>query len=185
MIRRGAEVVWRSTSEGSDIATIELPAHGIEPGAYRIEAVIGENSTSAPIVIGKEETKPSGVDLISFNANLAPAQRYAFVGHQWLLRGKLDQARHSLEASLEKGVTPGATVELARTEALSGNLDIARNEVKTILTAQPNNFEALSVYAYIESKFQDYAVAADLYRRALAVQDSPAIRAALAQLPAQ
>jgi hypothetical protein len=41
------------------------------------------------------------------------------------------------------------------------------------------------VYAYVEAKLQDYEVAADYYRRALAVQDSPAIRLALSVLPKQ
>ena len=54
-----------------------------------------------------------------------------------------------------------------------------------MLKAHPNNFEALTIYAYIEAGFQDYPVAAKLYRRALAVQDSPAVRAALAKLPSQ
>jgi hypothetical protein len=35
---------------------------------------------------------------------------------------------------------------------------------KAVLAAKPNNFEALSVYAYIEAWFQDYRIAADLYR---------------------
>jgi hypothetical protein len=39
------------------------------------------------------------------------------------------------------------------------------------------------VLAYVEAQLQDYPVAAELYRRALAVQDSPAIRLALSNLP--
>jgi Tfp pilus assembly protein PilF len=120
---------------------------------------------------------------MSANANLHPALRHAFVAHQWLLRGKVDEARRSLQASLAKGITEEARIELARVDALDGNLDIARDEVKSVLAGQPDNFEALSVFAYIETRFQDYAVAAELYRRALAVQDSPAVRAALAKLP--
>ena len=49
----------------------------------------------------------------------------------------------------------------------------------------PDSFEALSVFAYIETQFQDYPVAAELYRRALAVQDSAALRSALSNLPGQ
>jgi len=41
-----------------------------------------------------------------------------------------------------------------------------------------------SVFAYIETRFRDYAVAAELYR-ALAVQESPVVRAALAKLPVE
>jgi Tfp pilus assembly protein PilF len=66
---------------------------------------------------------------------------------------------------------------------MSGSLDAARNRVRAVLSANPDDFEALAVFAYIETKFQDYPVAAELYRRALALQDSPALRMALAKLP--
>jgi Tfp pilus assembly protein PilF len=107
----------------------------------------------------------------------------AFVGHQWLLRNKLDEARRSLQASLAAAVTEEARIELARADALGGNLDAARDLVESVLKIHPKNFEALTIYAYIEAGFQDYLVAAEFYRRALAVQDSPAVRAALARLP--
>jgi Tfp pilus assembly protein PilF len=74
-------------------------------------------------------------------------------------------------------------VELARVDVMAGRLDDARDRVRRVLASQPNDFQALSVLAYIETKFQDYLVAAELYRRALAVQDSPALRVALAKLP--
>jgi hypothetical protein len=54
-----------------------------------------------------------------------------------------------------------------------------------VLTDRPNDFQALAVLAYVETKFQDYPAAAELYRRALAVEDSPALRTALARLPKQ
>jgi len=184
MVRHGGEMLWRSYSEGTQIASIQLPSRGIEPGSYKIEALMGDLSTSATLEFGKED-KPSKATVVSFNANLPAARRFAFVGHQFLLRGKLYEARRSLEASLAKGLTEEAQIELARADALAGNLDAARDRVKTVLAAQPNSFEALSVFAYIETSFQDYAVAAQLYRRALAIQDSPAIRAALSKLPAE
>jgi tetratricopeptide (TPR) repeat protein len=112
----------------------------------------------------KTDSTPSST-MLSFNANLYPALRYTFVGHQWLLRGKLDEARRSLQASLAKGVTEEARIEQARVDALAGDLDAAREEVKSVLAERPDNFEALSVFAYIEIRFQDYRVAAELYRR--------------------
>ena len=121
--------------------------------------------------------------LLSFNANLYPALRYASVGHQWMLRGKLDQARASLQASLDSVPTKEAEVEIARVDALRGQYDEARNRLRQVLSAQPNYFDALSVLAYVEAQLQDYPVAVDLYKRALAVQDSPAIRLALSKLP--
>jgi GWxTD domain-containing protein len=185
IVRRGAQVFWKSSSEGRQIATIELPLNSVAPGTYQLEAVGAADSRTMELTVGagrKTET-PDAPSLVSFNANLAPSSRYAFVGHQWLLRGNLSQARGSLQSSLAKGATAEAEVELARADALAGRLDEARERVKRVLAVRPNDFQALAVYAYIEARLQDYGVAADLYRRALAVQDSPALRAALAQLP--
>lgn len=182
MIRRGMEVIWRATSEGAALAMVELPTGGFDLAAYKLEAVAANESRWADF---QAKPAPSPVDpaVVSFNANLAPASRLAFLGHQWLLRGKLAEARQCLQASLGKSVTEEAQIELARADSLSGNLDAARERVRGVLAVRPDSFEALSVYAYIETRFQDYSVAADLYRRALAVQDSPALRAALAKLP--
>jgi GWxTD domain-containing protein len=185
MLHHGAETVWKATSEGRQIATVELPSSGIRPGLYKLEATTADTSASVDFAIGEAEGAAPKAAAISFNANLAPARRLAFVGHQWLVRGKLAEARRALEASLAKGSTEEARVELARVDALAGDLDAARDRVRGVLAAKPDNFEALSVFAYIETRLQDYAVAAQLYRRALAVQDSPAIRAALASLPGE
>ena len=184
MIRRGGEVLWRAYSEGQEVASVILPARGIEPGSYKLEALLGDSSTLTDIAIGQEE-KPSKATMVSFNANLDPARRFAFVGHQWLLRNNLPEARRSLNASLTRGLTDEARIELARIDALGGDLDAGRDVAESILKQQPNNFEALTVLAYIETRFEDYSVAADLYRRALTVQDSPAVRAALSKIPVQ
>jgi Tfp pilus assembly protein PilF len=68
---------------------------------------------------------------------------------------------------------------------LAGQLDASRARLRKILVIQPDNFQALSVYAFVEARLQDYPVAAQLYQRALAIQDSPALRLALEKLPAQ
>lgn len=185
MIRHGSEVIWRAASDGQTFASVELPTKGITAGAYRLEAVTENDSRTTEFVVRADATSAPPSAVVSFNANLAPALRHAFVGHQWLLRGQNAQARQSLEASLRSGVTEEAQIELARADALSGNLDSARDRVRGVLAKHPDSFEALSVFAYIETGFQDYVVAADLYRRALALQDSPALRAALSKLPAQ
>jgi GWxTD domain-containing protein len=185
IVRRGAEVFWKSSSDGRQVATVELPLNSLAPGTYQLEAVAASDSRTIELTVGagrKAETQDAA-SLVSFNANLAPSSRFAFVGHQWLLRGNLSQARSSLQSSLAKGVTAEAEVELARADALDGRLDEARERVKRVLAVRPNDFQALAVFAYIETRLQDYGVAADLYRRALAVQDSPTLRAALAQLP--
>jgi GWxTD domain-containing protein len=181
-IRRGlGGVIWRSVSGANQIAVIELPA--LAAGPYQLEARAGEDETSLDFVVKESASLASDLNMLSFNANLHSAQRYAFIGHQWVLRGELEAARAALKTSIERGRTEEAILELARADALAGNLDAARDAVKSVLAVKPNDFEALSVFAYIETGFQDYAVAADLYRRALAVQDSPALRAALERLP--
>jgi GWxTD domain-containing protein len=182
VIRRGiSEVLWRSTSQANRVAVAELPS-SLPPGVYKLEAYANDDVRITDLVVKEKSTSTPVLTELSFNANLYPTLRYAFIGHQWLLRGKLDEARRSLRASLAKGVTAEALVELARTDALAGDLDVAREGVKSVLAVQPDNFEALTVFAYIETRFQDYALAADLYRRALAVQESPAVRAALSRL---
>jgi GWxTD domain-containing protein len=183
-IRQGAQAVWKSATEAKEIAVMELP-QGIAPGVYRLEAATSDESRSMDLVVKAGAAETSQKALLSFNANLAPAARLAFVGHQWLLRGKMSEARRSLQASLEKGATDEAQVELARADAMQGDLDTARERVRRVLAVHPDHFQALAVLASIEAQFQDYPVAADLYRRALAIQDSPALRAALAQLPAR
>jgi hypothetical protein len=183
-IRQGAQAVWKSATEAKEIAVVELP-QGIAPGVYRLEAATSDESWSMELVVKAGAAEASQKALLSFNADLAASARLAFVGHQWLLRGKIIEARRSLQASLEKGSTDEAQVELARADAMQGDLDTARERVRRVLAARPDDFQALAVLASIEAQFQDYPVAADLYRRALAIQDSPALRAALAQLPAR
>jgi len=185
MLRRGSEVLWRSISEAKSFSIVELPSGGMEPGTYQLEAVTADDARSTAFTIAKETRDKTDSTLLSFNANLAPALRAAFVAHQWLMRGKLDEAHKSLELSLREGATPEAQVELSRVDALAGRLDEARDRVRGVLATRPNDFQALAVLAYIETRFQDYTAAAELYRRALAVQDSPALRTALAKLPTQ
>jgi GWxTD domain-containing protein len=181
-IRKGLETVWRSVTTSSRLATVELPTVALAPGTYTIEAATATDSRTSDLVIGRDAPMPAEATLVSYNANLAPAVRLAFIGHQWLLRGKLDEARRNLNASLEKGATDDAQVELGRVDALAGNLDAARGRARGVLNRNPNSFEALSVLAYVEAQLQDYRVAAELYHRALAIQDSPELRAALAEI---
>jgi hypothetical protein len=182
IVRRGSQVMTKSETKGSEYALFQWPSH-LEPGTYELEARYGSISRNTEFVVGKAQEASDSATLLSFNANLRPALRWSFVGHQWLLRNKIAEARRCLKASLALGVTKEAEVELARAEALAGEWDAGRDRVRRILTVQPNDFEALSVLAYIETQLQDYSVAAELYRRALALQDSPALRLALAKLP--
>jgi GWxTD domain-containing protein len=182
IIRQGPSALWKSTAQQSDgLALIELPSN-LAPGEYRLEAHTDSDSRTAPLIIDKS-AHPTTETALSYNANLSPSRRLAFVGRQRVLLGDLAAGRRLLEESLAEEPSPETQVELARAEALAGDLDMARERVKQVIKASPRDFEALSVYAYIETRLQDYPVAADLYKRALSVQDSPALRAALARLP--
>jgi GWxTD domain-containing protein len=183
VIRRGySEVLWRSASEANQVAIAELP-RSLAPGVYKLEARAANDVRIADLVMKEKDSSTSVLTLLSFNANLYPALRHASIGHQWLQRGNLEQARISLKASLASVPTKEAEVEIARVDALQGHYDEARDRLQQVLEAQPNYFDALSVLAYVEAQLQDYPVAADLYKRALAVQDSPAVRLALSKLP--
>ncbi|HEY3940784.1 MAG TPA: GWxTD domain-containing protein [Bryobacteraceae bacterium] len=185
VIRKGVQVLWKGASDAQQVATVELPSAGFPAGTYTLEANEGSDSRSAEFIVTEEKSTPPAATLLSFNANLVPALRFASIGHQYLLRGKFEEARQNLQASLDKGLTDQSQIEFARLEAMTGHLDAARDRVRIVLATEPKNFEALSVYAYIEAEFQDYPIAAELYRRALAVQDSAALRLALAKLPAR
>ena len=181
-IRRGLEIVSREKSRGSDVAIFALP-DTLEPGKYELEANLQGETRRTTFIAKKTDPDTLSPALVSFNANLAPASRYALIGHELLLRGKMDLALHALTESLQRAPLTQAQVDRARIDALSGRWDQARDRLRPILAADPNQFEALCVFAYIEAKLQDYEVAADYYRRALAVQESPAVRLALTQLP--
>lgn len=182
ILRDGMRIIWRSSSEAGQIAEIELPTTGFDPGTYRLEANWEDESRTFEYVFSRDK-ELSPETLLSFNANLAPALRLASIGHQWLLRGKLTEARQSLQASLERTPTRDGSIEMARLDAITGHYDEARGRLRPILAANPKDFDALSVLAFVEAGLQDYPVAAELYRRALAVQDSLELRKALAELP--
>jgi GWxTD domain-containing protein len=182
-IRQGSAIVWRQKTTGTDAAVLSLPTDKLAPGRYQIDAVAGDESKSLDFEITRAGSDSAGPSLLSFNANLAPAARQALIGHEWLLRGHTAQARVSLAAALNMGPVPEARVDLARLDALAGRWDDARNRVRAVLNDDPKNFEALCVYAFVEAGLQDYPVAAELYQRALAIEDSPAVRLALSGLP--
>jgi GWxTD domain-containing protein len=181
VVREDLRIVWRTTVGADRLAMVELPA--LPPGAYHLEAATDRDSQNLSFTVPTAGSSDPKATLVSFNANLTPAQRLAFIGNQWLLRGRSDRARQVLAAALAAGDTKDAQIALARLDAMSGNLDVARDRVRGILAVHPDDFEALAVFAYIETEFQDYPVATELYRKALAVQDSPALRVALAKLP--
>jgi GWxTD domain-containing protein len=184
-IRQNAGIVWRQKTAGTDAAVLTLPLDKLPPGRYQIEAVAGDESKSLEFELKSSSGKSTGSPLLSFNANLAPAARHALVGHEWLLRGQIGDAQSNLEAALAAAPIQQARIDLARIDALASRWDDARSRLQAVLAEDPANFEALCVYAFIETDLQDYRAATELYRKALAIQDSPVVRLALARLPQQ
>ena len=183
VIRRGMEAIWKEETPPAQIDSVDLPLDSLPYGVYTLDASAGDESRTNTLEIQKSASE--SVTAVSYNANLDPGKRLAFLAHQYLLRGDLDQARRALSASLSS-LSSGneeAWIELGRLEAMEGRYDDARMLVKPILATRPDNFDALTTMAFIEAKLQDYPVARSLYSRALALQDSPYIRTILANLP--
>ena len=181
-IRKGFEIAWQKELQSEEIAALDVKGLSLPPGQYELEAVTSDSESAVmPLSLPISENK--ALPVVSVNANLTTDRRTAKIAHQHLLRGDLASARRSLDSV--QSHAPLVEVERARLEALQGELDTARTRLNAVLASNRTNFDALTVMAFIESEFQDYSVAADFYRRALAVQDSPQLREALAKLPNQ
>ncbi len=185
LIRQGSTVVWRQKTSGTDAAVLPLPYDRLPPGRYRLEAETAEDSKILDFQLNPTNGVPAGPAILSYNVNLSAAARQAQIGHQWLLRGKVAEAQASLNAAVNAGQIDQAQIDLARIDVVQSRWDAARSRVQSVLTSDPKNFEALCVYAVVEAELQDYRAAAQLYQRALTIEDSPAIRTALAKLPSQ
>ena len=152
-LRRGYELVWKQRTVARDTAVLALPAASLAPGKYQLEAESGGVTRRLEFEGGKDARAgaPSVQDstLVSYNANLRPAERNALLGHQWLLRGKTAEAADALRAALP---LRQAQIDLARLDALAGRYDDARALLQPLLRADANDFDALSVMAYVEAK---------------------------------
>jgi len=93
-----------------NLAIIELPLDTLEPGVYKLEANAGGEARSIDLPVKRPQPGPPAAT-VSSNANLTPAAHMEFVGHQWMLRGKLDEAVRCLRDSIAKSPASGAQVE--------------------------------------------------------------------------
>jgi GWxTD domain-containing protein len=184
-IRRNTAIVWRQTTSGKEAAVLALPFDKLPPGHYQLEAVADGQWKRLDFESKASNREESDPHLISFNANLSPAARQALIGHEWLIRGGIAQARANLAAAVDAAPIEQAQIDLARIDVLAEHWDAARDRVRPIVAQNPKNFEALCVYAVIEAGLEDYRVAAQLYQQALAIEDSPAVRLALTNLRQQ
>ena len=171
-VRQNGATIWSAETEPID--DIAMTSLSVPPGKYTLEMRAGEDIRLREVEIGGD-TMP----VISYNANLSSSERARSIGRQWLARGKLVEARTWLARAQP---SDAVTIDLCRVAALAGDLDTPRTSLREILSRNPDNFEALTVFGFIEAKLQDYQVAADYYRRALAIKRSPAIAAALEQV---
>lgn len=178
-LRRGLETVWIARSEAQGTVTHAIGDAGVPPGAYTLEVEVNNETQSCPVQVGGE--RPPAI-AVSYNANLTPAERHRTLGHQYLARGNAAEARIWLERSWGEQPSDATKVELCRIAALTGQYDSARAELQKILDRDPDNFDAVTVMAYIEVQLQDYATAERLYSRALELHSSPAVAKALASL---
>lgn len=189
VIRQGIAAIWKTQTDGESVAFVDLPFSFLRPGVYQLEATTREGeSRTMPLEIKRDSSSElSASSTISYNANLAAGIRHNFLAHQWLHQGKWEQARTALNQSLKEASFSNTEtlIELSRLDAATGQLDAARERLRPILAAQPRNFEALATMAYIETKLQDWVMAFRFYQQALAVQDAPALRQALGQIPRQ
>jgi tetratricopeptide (TPR) repeat protein len=179
-LRQGAVTVWKAVSEPSTVAIQKIGGSTTLPsGDYILEASTEGESQQ---IHWSSHAAEDNTTVISQNANLSAGERFRFIAHQWLTRGKIEEARTWLARAQDAQPSERTTVELARIDALSGHYDEARDSLRKVLAHNPNSFEALSALAYIEVQLQDYRVAETLYRQALALQPSPVIEQALAAL---
>ena len=181
-LRRGLETIWIARGEGQGTVTHTIGDTGVAPGAYTLEVSANDETRSCTVQVGGE--RPTQLT-VSYNANLTSAERYRSLGHQYLARGNAAEARAWLERSWRAQPADATKIELCRMAVLAGQYDSARADLGKILERDPDNFEALTVMAYIEVQLQDNAVAERLYSRALQIHSSPDVAKALASLRAK
>ncbi len=186
-LSRGASIVWKE-STGMDAVLAggfvveRIGAKDLPKGEYVLTAKFGVQTRSTSIMVGEPDTQ--GV-LVSYNANLREDSEWSALSRQWLARGNLSEARRAAERAWKVAPSDRNAIDLARIAALEGDLDSPRPVLRAILDRDPKQFDALSLMAFIETKLQDYPAAADYYRKALTLRESPELSKALAEAEAK
>jgi len=88
-------------------------------------------------------------------------------------------ARRGLNASLPSGPTQEAQIEMARADALNGDLDRPRDSIRKSWPDNPPISKPLGSMLILKRILGTIPYPLRLDRRALAIEDSPALRAAL------
>ena len=147
--------MWFSKSQGEGIVVQPIGDSHVPPGAYKLEVTANGEMRTANVRLGIADGAP--LPVISYNANLAPAERFRSIGHQWLTRGNAVEAKAWLERAWAAQPDSSTKIELCRVAALTGRYDDARTGLEEVLKMEPDSFEALSALAYVEVGLQDYA----------------------------
>ncbi len=170
----GSGAVWAVIETGA--AGVQGPWIGPRRGPF------GGETRSTSIVIVDPEVR--GV-LVSCNANLHEDLEWSAQSRQWLAPGNLSEARRTAEHAWNVAPSDRNVIDLARIAVLEGDLDSPRPVLRAILDRNPKQFDALSLMAFIETKLQDYPAAADYYRKALTLRESPELAQSLAEAERQ
>ncbi|MGC4054662.1 MAG: GWxTD domain-containing protein [Paludibaculum sp.] len=180
-ILRGVEIlsVAATETDPSGFAVYTLPSQ-LPPGPLSLQARSGSEVIDLKLPQAEPERAGSRV-VVSYNANLGPSAALLAIGRQFLLNGNHAQAWLCLTRAHRQTRSPDTLTALGRLEALEGHLDQARTLLQEALALDAQNFEALTAMGYVESEFQDYAVAAGYLERALQLRHTPAVEQALSQ----
>jgi hypothetical protein len=170
-LRTGDRIVWSRRVPAGEltperISIVELP-QALPAGQYELSA--GDVSRRFEIQAAEEDRI-----LISYNANLSAEAVESLAGRLSLARGDLQSAEQHFRSAL-------ALVDLARVQALRGDLDGGRATLLSVLERQPGNADALAALGYISAQLQDYVMAVRYFRKAQEIQPSPVLRSALEQ----
>ncbi|WP_321472474.1 GWxTD domain-containing protein [uncultured Paludibaculum sp.] len=181
-LARGVEVLSVATTEAdaSGFASYNLPTQ-LPAGTVSLQARVNGEVVEIRLPI----TKAEGADrriLVSHNANLGPAAALLSIGRQFLLNANHQQARLCFTRALTQIRNADTLSALGRLEAMDGHLDQGRSMLEEALGLDARHFDALTAMAFVESEYQDYAVAAEYLERALQVRRMPALEQALSDL---
>ena len=144
------------------------------PGEYTVLVEVDGFRTGYVLNVAKTSPKDPSVQ------PLFPGADWVGIGRQYLLAQDLPRARTCFKRALDAGRSVDALVGSAR---LTANLDQARELLLEALNIQPNHFESLVTLAGLTAELQDYPLAAEYYRRALAIRKLPLLEEALQRLP--
>jgi tetratricopeptide (TPR) repeat protein len=147
------------------------------PGEYTLFLDVDGFRTGYSLRVDKVDT------LQKQAVNVADGDDWTAIGKQYLKTGDAARAGACFAKALKLRRSPEALLGAARVAFARQQLDAARDLLWEALSLRPDHFEALVTLAGVTAEFQDYPLARQMYERAVAIRDHPALRQALQQLP--